>query len=463
MELTSINTIRERYRSLLSADERYNTVLQALCNKQDTDPILNFTELNGESDLSYSQEQRQLSEILLDMHALNNGMIELKDTIRSTVDTLEESVEAVLRDINKQTEQAEDSAVICGQDSVYSSVIPIFTSDFISAGQEILDEKAIGAALITLEEVPYDIVSISGNGYSGNSFVYNGGAFENETDDRSSLEYIMDANDVTVYEYSRLSTKDKKEAVSGVINYDDKEVECVLTLSAQRSVCKAMIRSDDTGLVVKDVETSQDGITFTSYGKKELYINDVEQSYEDPDYVYGSGILCFPYAPYVRITLASNTVLDDTIAIETEDGEVQIRNAYRKKIALKGISLMASEYEDMAAETGNILEDSAIDKISLFASEYIPDHFSTGTYIEYYLILNGQEYPVVPVNAGRDGITIVKYSEEASSPNANTELIHETIKTVRLKLVIHTFKDRETPYVSNLKICVGKNTGNIYV
>ena len=156
VELTSINTIRERYRSLLSADERYNTVLQALCNKQDTDPILNFTELNGESDLSYSQEQRQLSEILLDMHALNNGMIELKDTIRSTVDTLEESVEAVLRDINKQTEQAEDSAVICGQDSVYSSVIPIFTSDFISAGQEILDEKAIGAALITLEEAARD-------------------------------------------------------------------------------------------------------------------------------------------------------------------------------------------------------------------------------------------------------------------------------------------------------------------
>lgn len=463
MELTSINTIKERYRSLLSADERYNLILETLCAKKETDPILTVTELNGESDLQYAQEQRQLSEILLDMHGINNGIIELKNTIQNTIDTLDESVETVLNDVQKQTEQAEDSAVICGQDSAYSSVIPVFSSDFIDSGQEIIDEKTMGATLVSLEEVPYDIVSISGNGYSGNAFVYNGGAFENETDDRSVLEYIMDANDVTVYEYSRLSTKDKKEAVSGVINYDDKEVECVITLSAQQSVCKAMIRSDDTGLVVKDVEISQDGITFSSYGRKELYINDIEQSYEDPEYVYGSGILCFPYAPYIRITLASNMVLDDTIAVEAEDGSVQVKNAYRKKIALKGISLLSSEYENAAIETNNILEDSAIDKISLFALEYIPDHFPSGTYIDYYLILNGQEYPIVPVNIGRDGITIVKYSEEASSPNGNTELIHETIKTVRLKLVVHALKGQETPYVSNLKLCVGKNTGNIYV
>ena len=110
-----------------------------------------------------------------------------------------------------------------------------------------------------------------------------------------------------------------------------------------------------------------------------------------------------------------------------------------------------------------MLRETAVDKISLFATEYIPDHFPENEYIKYYLIINGIEYPVVPANTGKKGINIIKYSEESSAVSEEIQLVHETIKTVVLRVVITPFQRKETPYVSNIKLCIGKNTGNVYV
>ena len=494
MELTTINNIRERYLALLSGDERYNAITGQLNMRAKEEPILTFAMLDAEADLEYAAEQRQLSEILLDMHAVNYGIIEIKNTIQETITSLDTHIETILASVQKQKTQAEDINTLCGKKSEYNSIIPVFTTDFEESGAEILDDKTLGAAIQNAEQISYDILDISGNGYSGNAFVYNDHKFENETDDRSNLNYIIDDNDTTVYEYSRLCTKDKTEAVSGIVNYDDKEVECVITLAAQSSVCKASVHSLDPGLVVKKIETSQDGDIFTVYSDIPLYINKTDEAFYDPDYIYAGGILCFPYAPYVRLTLASDTVTNDTIAIQ-EEQEVEETceeeleydpeacalpmpklyikkytitvareiNAYRKKIAIQGIQLYAAEYNEVTVTTGNILEDSSVDKVSLFASEYIPDHFTDKEYIDYYLVINGQEYPVIPINSGRSGITMIRYSDEELSVANNTELIHETIKTIAVKITIRPYNGKETPYVSNIKLCLGKNTGNIYV
>ena len=114
----------------------------------------------------------------------------------------------------------------------------------------------------------------------------------------------------------------------------------------------------------------------------------------------------------------------------------------------------------------NMLESGSVDKISLFASEYIPDHFNaTIEYIKYYLAVNGTEYEIVPVNSGREGISLIKYSEvnDSSAESNKIKLIEETIKNARLRVSIKTHNDKETPYVSNLKLCLGKDTGSIYV
>ena len=463
MELAAINNIRARYMSLLSGDNKYNDTLSKLIERPIEKPILSVTDLNAESDLNRANEQRQLSEILLDMYSINNGAVELKNTIQDIITNLDNSLDIILSSAQKQKAQAEDLNVICGKGSQYSTILPVFTDDFGNTSAEILNNKTLGAAITDTDIVPYDIVSLKGNGYSGNAFVYNDNAFENETDDRSDLTYIIDSNDTTVYEYSRICTKDKTETIGGLINYDDKEVECIITLKAETSICKAIIHSMDPGLIVRKIETSQDGYTFAVHSEADLYINKTNEVYYDPNYVYSGGIICFPYAPYVRLTIASNTVCDDMLAIENEDGTIRKINAYRKKISIQGIQLYTASYTEVSVQTGNILKDGTVDRISLFASEYIPDHFTDKEYITYYLIVNGQEYEVSPINTGRAGISIIRYSEEEISLADNTQLIHETIKTVGLKLIIRPYNGRETPYVSNLKLCIGKNTGNIYV
>ena len=463
MELESVNTIRQRYRDLLSQDERYNPVLSSLAGKEKNEPILTAETLDTESDLSYADEQRQLSEILLDMHAVNNGIIETKTKIQNIIGSLDETVVSILDSAKKQQAQIQDLNIICGKDSIYSSVLPVYTSAFPDLNAETLNNKTFGAAVINSELVSYDIISLAGNGYSGNAFIYTNNGFENEYLDRSNVYYIMDTNNITVYEYSRLCTQDKTEAVSGIVNYDDKEVECVITMMTRTAVCKLLIKSLDYYLAVRKLEVSDDNITWKTIISDDIYINQEELCYQDADYVYGSAVLCFPYSYYIRLTLANDLPTDDIIAIQEEDGTIRKINAYRKRIALQEIQLYSSEYTEAVLESDNLLEDSSVDKISLFATEYIPDHFIDGDYVSYWLIINGQEYPVVPVNTGRNGTTMIKYADEEYSVLNNTELIHETIKSIRLKILIRPYNKTETPYVSNLKLCLGKNTGNIYV
>ena len=94
MELESITAIRQRYQELLSEDPKYNAVLQRLIEHTE-DPILSVTVLDAESDLFYSSEQRQLSEALLDLHAINNGITEVKNVIADTVNVLYRSIQSL--------------------------------------------------------------------------------------------------------------------------------------------------------------------------------------------------------------------------------------------------------------------------------------------------------------------------------------------------------------------------------
>ena len=468
MELESVNAILKQYRDLLSDKEEYNTVLQNLIAKPKQKPILQILPVEAEDDLSYQEEQRQLSEILLDMHAIDDGILELKDTIKNTIASLDDSIERITVSVQKQREQAEDINVICGMQSPYTATIPIYVDNFTDVPAEIIGNKTFGAMPVAINQIAYDIVSIEGNGYPGNAFVYNDYVFENKTEDRSVASYILDHNKVTAYDYSRLSTRSKTEAIGSTINYDDKPVECVLLLHAEEPVCKAILHIDESRVAVEKVEISDDGLNFKTISDEPIYINDIAESYRNCNYIYGTPILCFPYTSFVRITLSCNTATNDQIAIENKNAAgtnliTLYPNTYRKKITIREIELYSAEYKECTIISDEILNDCAIDKISLFASEYIPDHFTETDYLTYSLLINGQEYPIVPANSGKNGIMIIKYSEETLSANSNTALIHETIKSVRVKITLRPFAGTETPHVSNLKLCIGKNTGDLYV
>lgn len=465
MELTSPKNIKENYIKTLSAMDEYSDILNILVNKSETDPIYTTKELNYEEPPSFENEQRELLEVAMDINSINNGIFEMKNKISELVDYVDYNIDSVKSAIKKEDDRISDINIICGQTSDYNMVIPVYSTDF-SGGFENIDDKYFGANIIEQEQVEYVITSISGNGIAGNKFVYReNGTFENEENDYSKEEYINDDNDVTKFEYSRLFTNDKKEAVDSIVNYDDKDVEVTITLSADTKFNKIKWMTETKGLIVTKLETSTDGIYFTSQAEKPLRNEGAEDLYNDSTYIYGSNILCFPYSYYVRITFTSSNVENDIIAIKEDNKVMVYSSTRRKKIAINNIKLYKSAYKSTSIVSGNIIVGGSVDKVALFSSEYIPNHFADKKYITYYLIINGDEQEVVPVNSDKEGIKIIKFSETDSSPTLDSwiKTIKETIKTVQIKVVIETPNDNETPYIGNLKLCLEKETGSIYV
>ena len=444
----------------------YKAIHNILINKPDTEPIYTPKELNYEEPPSLDNEQRELLEMSMDINSINNGIYEMKNKIRELVDYVDSNIESAKAIIKKEDDRISDINIICSQTDDYNMVIPIYGTDFEGSFEDI-DNKYFGAAISEKEEVEYGIISIDGNGLSGNRFVYNeDDTFENTKNDYSDEKYINDDNDITKFEYSRYFTNDKTEAIDGIINYDDKDVEVTILLnSLDKKFNKIKWMTENEDLVVTRLETSTDGIYFTDRLEKTLKNEGAEDLYNDSTYVYGSNVLCFPYSYYVRITFRSSHIENDMIAIENEDGVNVYNNTRRKKIAINNIKLYRSSYKSTSITSGNIIIGGSVDKVALFTSEYIPNHFTDKNYITYYLIVNGVEQEVVPVNSGKDGIKIIKFSETDSSLTLDSwiKTVKETIKSVQIKMAIEIPNDNETPYVGNLKLCMGKETGSIYV
>ena len=488
MDITSFKNIKNKYADILASDKTYIRTLENLVMQDDELPISNFVKMNAEDAPSYTNEERELQEILLDLNSLNNGIIEIKDYIDSMFQKIDSGIENVRESITEETERIKDINKELGSINYVSHELSDrvrlnvdlarkYLPDNKLGGpghysqapneRENIDNRTIGAKNEETVEIPYEIVEVSGNGISGNLFVYNDNKFENESNDCSNVSLISDESEVSGYVYERLTTNDRNEVIDGIINYDDKEVRCVVTLKANQVFCKLKYLTETTDLIVENIETSADGYSWISRASKPIKNNDVDMIYNDSTYIYGSNIICFPYSMYVRLTFSSNVALDNVIAIEDEDENVDVyRNTKRKSIKLNKITLYSTSYSDTDIVSVDILESGSVDKISLFASEYIPDHFpSTSSYFNYYLIINGEEYEVVPVNSGRPGTKIIKYSEVADKGplSEDLKLVEETIKSAKLKISIKSYNGQETAYVSNLKMCLGKDTGSIYV
>lgn len=461
MELKSADSIRSKYLAALASDSKYEDILTELKLKDKRLPISNFKSLNPEEPPDFLKESREMQEILLDIAAVNRSIVEMKDRVDdiiSSIDTVTSEVQTILK---REEDRIQDVNMICGTGDEYNTVIAVPAGAFGDGTEfEAVDANTIGAKLNARSEIDYEIISIGGNGIEGNRYVFNNNAYEADTDDYSIYDYITDDSDVSFFEYERLVSTDRSEIRDGIINYDNKPCECVITMRAAEKVCRMKLLSETQDIVLRQLEVSDDGITWRSCINRELKLNSKEDVYTSPFYIYGSGILCFPYSVYVRATVASDATVDDIIRTDKICAHTK-----RKKIRINNIKLYSSDYEAADVSTNNVLEAGSMDKIALFASEYVPDHFAESG-ISYYLIVNGIEYEVVPINTKRtDAISVIKYSEVTDALNTvtGTKIIDETIKSAVLRITIKDFNGGETPYVSNIKLLLAKDTGSIYV
>ena len=79
--IKSVENIREEYIKALAENEEYFEVLKKLLDKGGDGPISSFRELSCEELPDFKNKERQLQEILLDLTSINNGVVELAESV----------------------------------------------------------------------------------------------------------------------------------------------------------------------------------------------------------------------------------------------------------------------------------------------------------------------------------------------------------------------------------------------
>ena len=120
-----------------------------------------------------------------------------------------------------------------------------------------------------------------------------------------------------------------------------------------------------------------------------------------------------------------------------------------------------SEFYDLAASLKSesvlktqelIKSDVDIYAISVFANVYYPNEISKNN-VKFILTVNGEDYPVKPVNSYENGIKIIRFSQ-GKMPAEYTKYIGEKIQSASLKIIINS-EAKLTPYINNIKILLG--------
>ena len=113
MNITVIDNIKKQYIEALSKDQKYNEILKSLLSRKENEPISHFSSLNPEELPDKDKEERELQELLLDLTALNSGIVERAariDNIVSSVDYSMNTLKASLgiEEGSEDLEEAEE-------------------------------------------------------------------------------------------------------------------------------------------------------------------------------------------------------------------------------------------------------------------------------------------------------------------------------------------------------------------
>jgi hypothetical protein len=423
-----------------------------------------ITDMNFNPIYIHPEEEPIVDELNLNITQIDTDLKYIDDTltmVASNYNSLMESTKLKLNNIkellNTEKERQEDINILCNKYSDFSSVITLGEPNF-EAGLTFTD-GILTANVNSTTPLTYTVKDISGNGQAGNTYVYQNEEFISDVLDTSNTSYIGDGNLTTSYEYERLTINNSETAPLS-FNKDSIEAKCSIVLSSSDYINKVLVNSDRTDLILKEVYISDDGSSFTLDRTYNIQINKNQEKYNDQSYIYGSGIISVKPSKYVKLCFKSNGYTDDTIAYIKAFSDtttvtkkiVQVASAKRHVIKLNGITLSKNVYGKGTAVSKELITDP-VKYIGLYCNEYISSDYDIENTVKYYLIINGTEHEITPVNSQRNGKKIIRTSSQTYQLD-NTIYIEESIKSAKLKIVISS-STSITPYISNLKLLVG--------
>jgi hypothetical protein len=461
LEYLGLKTMKEEYANMLLSKntEKANRIFNSPTDTPVTEPL----EIHPEEEIQKEIIENQFTDIIVDMQSLNYEVLEATKNYTSLMTDIVTRLNAVDTALEAERNRIQDMNIICGNYNEFTTVKQIKTSD-VYGTVGLLGDYIFTAHTDNASVGKFGVTFVEGNGFAGNKFVYNNKEYAINNMNTSNEQNIYDGDPLTIYEYSRLtSIGNKTETTPAEINFDKEEARCSINIRYEDTI--SMLHLDmDSHIILEDVLYSDDGIIYKSAWTTPKEINNINQSYIDPNYIYGTGVISFPPSQFIKLQLASNGATDDKLAFLFTDASnaqqpiertIELPNAKRHVIRISDITAHVGTFSQGYLQTKELITNP-VQSIAVFANEYIPEYFPDNkTYIQYILTVNGIDYDIVPINSEKTGTKVIRVSNYSIIDDYVVH-INETIKSASLKVVINTMDSNVTPYVSNVKICFGK-------
>ena len=436
-----------------------------ICASDTEIPVFSGYSVHPEDEPSLEEINRAIAEIAVDITAVRRECLAAATRFGELMATVNLQLDAADELLTAEENRIKDLNVICGNYQEFTSVRTLakedFSGDFSMENGNVFTAKKDGTRKTGLA-----VIQVGGNGYEGNAYVKNpsGDGFLEDTVFTGHRENMIDGSGITAYEYSRL-TSTGEEKFPPDVNFDQQEAECAVTFRGDDLFTALKVKSSRNGMTVTDVLTSSNGATFESCWEKERAIFDTDEQYLDNAYAYGSGILTFPATQYLKVVFRSGGAEPDAIAFsELDDSDaaspvkklVNLPNTQRHVVRLENVEAELNTYMTSCALATGELVSAPVESIAVFANEYLPPNYPhQDGYVQYVLTVNGKDYEVVPINSYRSGVKVIRCTHSSVLDDYVVH-IDESIKSARLTMIIQSADGCSTPYVSNLKICLGK-------
>lgn len=414
-------------------------------------------------------EEQRLNDFIVsandDVVYIDTKLKEIGTNVNNLLTTTTQRLDDIKNKILHEQERLQDIIILCNKYTDFESVIKLTKNDF--TGNFTYDNNTFYCEVANTTAARYNITDILGNGYEGNAHVYNewDKTYMSTTLNTSKRSAIKDNSLSTYWEYSRITASENEKYIFTGVNFDAEEAKCTISLHFENNVNHIILKSDNNDLIVSDIHTSSDGITYKSVDFTPVAINSKEEQYNNYAYIYSSGIIAFEPAKYVKVTLESSGHTYETIAFDRkaviEDNskdivtkETTILDTGRRHVIKVNDLIGQSNYykSETKMTSKELITDGEVNVISLFCGSYLPKGILQSD-LRFILTVNGKDYDVVPVNSQYNGKKIIRFSQ-GTMKSDYTEYLTETIKSAKLTVIMRS-RNGITPYINNLKILIG--------
>lgn len=278
------------------------------------EPIFKFRAAHDQAEPSAKDLNEMINESYVDINALILGFREAGKSFHNLMIATDAKLKAIKQQLLIEKEKLDDLNILCNQYTDFNSVINLDNTNLY--GSYSYNNGMISSKAQSQEAIKYTIASVDGNGYEGNAYVYKSNAFLKNSIDTSRRDFIKDDNDLTVYEYSRITANNSEKDVFQYVNFDSIEAKATLSLTSTNEFNKIVIHVSSKDTFLTGLLISSDGISYKNVLANPIEVNNESLKYDSVNYIATSGMLCFPSTKYLKLVFESNGVTDDIIAFE---------------------------------------------------------------------------------------------------------------------------------------------------